>query len=129
MTFTRTYIPFPRQALSVTNVNEVRVEDTDFTYTNDVTYNQEFEEFLKISSGRSITIPFDLSISDSGDTAVQHVLTASAPSWVTVDQTDSVIKIDTSNGQYGVRYDFDIITTVPPSTWTHTKSVSVMVLE
>lgn len=101
----------------------------DFTYTNDVIYNEDSEEFLQMSYHRILTIPLNLSTSESGNTEMIHSLVSNPPSWVWVDYSDNTLKIDTSKGYQNIRYDFDIITTVPPSTWKHTKRVSLLVKE
>ena len=127
--FSTDYTPFDRTLLGITYTDEVSIDDTDFTYTDDVTYNKDREDFLTFSSDRILTIPFNLSMSETGNTVVEHVMTLSSPSFAWIDSTENVIKIDTSKRQRDFRYSFDIITTVPPSTWPHTKSVSLMVLK
>ena len=107
-----------------------RVEDTTFIYNSDVDYSGEDQYTSQLPTGRISKLPFQLPYSESGTVSVVNNLEGAAPDWIWVDHSSGSVTVDTSQPDIGVQYDFDIVTSVPPSTWTHTrKYVSISVAE
>ena len=109
-------------AHTLNSASVIRVEDAEFNINSDIEYTAVVTEFLKLSAGKVVGIPFELTTSKSSSTRVQYYLDGTQPSWVYVDSTTGMITADTSQAIIGDQYVFGVLTAIVPSTWTHSST-------
>jgi hypothetical protein len=110
--------------------DETKIDDPTFEYDSDVVYVLHEEEYLEVTSGRKIQIPYEVSYSPSGNTPLLFTLSGTPPPWVSIDAATGVITADTSMAVVGISYSFGIeIAVSVAKNWTQTKVVKVKVLK
>ena len=106
-----------------------RIEDNENSYRSDVKCKIQTEGFFKVSANKTVSVPFDLSSSESGITPMEYSIEDPHPSWIQINKTTGLISADTSQAILGLNYKFNVLTTTPPSTWTHSIEAYISVVE
>ena len=116
-----TLSPFLKTVHALSSTGATRVDDTLFSIHSDIAYTTDADQYLKLSFGKVVGIPFTLSSSVSGNTPVTYFLDGTQPSWVYVDSSTGLVTADTSQATIGSNYVFGVLTAPTPSTWAHSQ--------
>lgn len=107
--------------------------DTSSTVSVDtqyeITYNVDSESFLTLIEGQTYSLDVVLTRSTSGSTTITHSIVANgadpAPTWASVDSTNSKLDLITPAVTTATQYTFDIMSVVDRKGYFKTVSLTV----